>query len=96
MLTHLLVWTLPQSGGTQFNADLNMLLLIMDIPHAPVDVNKQVTLVADIMFVNLVPFLVSVSRNIHLVTIEHTPSHTLQPHLGPFSNTLSVFMQELA
>ncbi len=30
----------------------------------------------DVMFVNKVPFLVSASRNINLITIEHAPKHT--------------------
>ena len=39
------------------------------------DNKKNVTLVADVMFVNGVPFLVSSSRNIMLTTIEHAPDH---------------------
>jgi hypothetical protein len=35
--------------------------------------HNQVTLIADVMFVNLVPFLVSASRNVNLITIEHAP-----------------------
>ena len=34
------------------------------------------------MFVNLVPFLVSVSRNINLITIEHAPSPQTASSLG--------------
>jgi hypothetical protein len=48
----------------------------VDIPRALVDINKQVTLAVDVMFVNLVPFLVSVSRTINLITIEHAPKCT--------------------
>ena len=49
----------------------------MDILRALVDINKQVvTLAADVMFVNLVLFLVSVSGMINLVTIEHAPKRT--------------------
>ena len=33
----------------------------VNIPRLLVDANQQVTLAADVMFVNLVPFLVSVS-----------------------------------
>jgi hypothetical protein len=44
----------------------------VDIPRTIVDVNKQVTLADDVMFVNSVLFLVSVSRTINLITIEHT------------------------
>ena len=40
------------------------------------DVHGSVTLVADVMFVNGIPFLVSSSRNINLITIEHLPQRT--------------------
>ena len=43
--------------------------------------HTHVTLVADIIFVNTVPFLVSASRNINLITIEHAPKCTAS-HLG--------------
>ena len=46
----------------------------VDIPRAILDVHRNVTLVADVMFVNKIPFLVSCSRNINLITIEHVPS----------------------
>ena len=45
----------------------------VDIPRALVDINKQVTLAVDVMFVNSVPLLVSVSRMINLIAIEHAP-----------------------
>ncbi len=38
--------------------------------------HKNVTLVADVIFVNSIPFLVSASRNINLITIEHAPKRT--------------------
>ena len=40
------------------------------------DVHSPVTLVADVMFKNGIPFLVSSSRNINLITIEHAPQCT--------------------
>ena len=61
----------------------------VDIPRALVDINKQVTLVVDVMFVNLVPCLVSVSRMRNLITIEHAPKHTAtktwRPHTTHYS-----------
>jgi hypothetical protein len=33
-------------------------------------------LIADVFFVNYVPFIVSASRNINLITIEHAPKQT--------------------
>ena len=48
----------------------------VDIPRGILDVHNRVTLVADVMFVNKVPFLVSSSRNLNLITIEHVPHRT--------------------
>ena len=54
---------------------------LVDIPQSLVDRQKNVTLVADVMFVNGVAFLVSSSRNIMLTTIEHAPDRKA-PKLG--------------
>jgi hypothetical protein len=54
---------------------------LVDIPQALVDNKKNVTLVADVMFVNGVPFLVSSSRYIMLTAIEHAPDRKA-PKLG--------------
>jgi hypothetical protein len=43
------------------------------IPKDFIQLHKYVTLVADVMFVNGPPFLVTSSRGISLVTIEHLP-----------------------
>ena len=54
---------------------------LVEIPQSLVDRQKNVTLVADVMFVNGVAFLVSSSRNIMLTTIEHAPDRKA-PKLG--------------
>jgi hypothetical protein len=46
------------------------------IPQDFMELHKYVTIVADIMFVNGLPFLVTLSREISLVTIEFVPSRT--------------------
>ncbi len=46
----------------------------VQIPWDFVKMHKYVTLAADIMFVNGLPFLVTSSRGISLVTIEFLPS----------------------
>jgi hypothetical protein len=46
------------------------------IPKDFIQLHKYVPLVADVMFVNGLPFLVTSSRGISLVTIEHLPSPT--------------------
>jgi hypothetical protein len=53
----------------------------IDIPRAILDVHSRVTLVANVMFINGVPFLISASRNINLRTIEHVP-HCTAAKLG--------------
>ncbi len=48
----------------------------VQIPWDFVQLHKYVTLVADVMFVNGLPFLVTSLRGLSLVTIEHLPSRT--------------------
>ncbi len=48
----------------------------VQIPRDFVQLHKYVTLVAEVMFVNGLPFLVTSSRGLSLVTIEHLPSRT--------------------
>jgi hypothetical protein len=48
----------------------------VQIPRALLEHHQRVTLAVDVMFVNRVPFLVSVSRGLNLVTAEYTPSCT--------------------
>ena len=61
---------------------LRMTTDYVNIPRLLVDANQQVTLAADVMFVNSVPFLVSVSWNINLIIIEHAPSPRTASLLG--------------
>jgi hypothetical protein len=48
----------------------------IQIPRVILDRHRIVTLTVDCMFVNGVPFLVSASRGLNLLTAEHTPSRT--------------------
>ncbi len=47
------------------------------VPRAVAEKNKVVTLAADVFFVNGTPFLVTLSRNIKFVTVEHLPVRTV-------------------
>ena len=49
----------------------------VEIPRDFVKLHKHVMLVADVMFVNGLPFLVTSSRGISLVTIEYLPLRTV-------------------
>jgi len=48
----------------------------VQIPATILERHRIVTLTVDCMFVNGVPFLVSASRGLNLITAEHTPSRT--------------------
>ncbi len=48
----------------------------VQIPRALLKRHQRVTLAVDVMFVNGVPFLVSVARGLNLVTAEHMPTRT--------------------
>ena len=48
----------------------------MKIPRDFYCLHKFVTLATDVMFVNIIPFLVTFSRNIILITVEHVPTST--------------------
>ncbi len=53
-----------------------MRVKIVQIPWDLDQLHKYVTLAADVMFVNGLPFLVTSSRGLSLVTIEYLPSRT--------------------
>ena len=48
----------------------------MKMPRDFYCLHKFVTLATDVMFVNIIPFLVTFSRNIILITVEHVPTST--------------------
>jgi hypothetical protein len=48
----------------------------VQIPRALLEQHQRVTLAVDIMFVNGVPFLVSMARGLNLVIAEHMPTRT--------------------
>jgi hypothetical protein len=60
------VWQPPESVTTTY----------VQIPRALLEQHQRVTLTVNVMFVNRVPFLVSVARGINLVTAEHMPTRT--------------------
>lgn len=64
---------------------------IVELPQTVADYYRDVELAVDVMFVNKVPFLVSLSKNIHyvtanpldnmkIVTLEHTIGHILRKY----------------
>jgi hypothetical protein len=63
-------------GKTTRNTPEPILTDYVKIPKAIIDLNQDVTLAADIMFVDSIPFLISVSCKIKFTTSEYVPRHT--------------------
>ena len=59
----------------------------LQIPNDFYQLHRFVTLAADVMFVNGVEFLTTLSRKIRLITAEHIPSPT-EKQLGILLNTI--------
>jgi hypothetical protein len=54
----------------------------VEIPKQFLSIHRHVTLVVGVMFVNSIPFPVSASRSINLITIKHAPSPRTASSLG--------------
>ena len=65
----------------------------VEIPRDLVDMHKYVTLVADMIFVNGLPFLVNSSRGISLVTIEYLPSRTAKRLALTLERVIKVYIR---
>jgi hypothetical protein len=57
-----------------------------------IQLHKYMTLVADVMFVNGLPFLVTSSWGISLVTIEHLPSRTAKHLVHTLEQVFRIYM----
>jgi len=63
-------------GKTVRNAPEHVQPDYVEIPKDFLLLHRSVTLVADVMFVNNVPFLITMSRGIKFITVEHVKSRT--------------------
>ena len=54
--------------------------------------HKSITLVSYVFFVNGIPFLITLSRNIHFVTVEHILSRTANQLSRSLSNSCSLYV----
>jgi hypothetical protein len=63
----------------------------MQIPRAILHRHRLVTLTVDCMFMNCVPFLVSMSRGLNLIMAEHTPSRTAKNIAAGITRILALY-----
>ena len=65
----------------------------VQIPRALLEQHQRVTLAVDIMFVNGVPFLVSVSSGLNLVTAQYTPSCMAKQLAVGITRVMDLYLQ---
>ena len=75
-------------GKTVRRAPERVVVDYVDVPRHLLSLHENVTLSADVMFVNGVPFLVSASRSINLITIEHAPRRRTASYLATLLNRI--------
>ena len=65
----------------------------LEIPRDFYQLNKFVTLTADVMFVRGIPFLVTFSRKIKMITVEYVPSRTAQKLANCLTNIVNTYVR---
>jgi hypothetical protein len=65
----------------------------VETPKAILDLNKDVTLTADVMFVDGIPFLVTTSRKIKFTTSEYVPRRTKPILIKSLKKVLNIYHQ---
>ena len=65
----------------------------VDVPPAVLDSNKYITLSADILFVNHIPFYATISRHIKFNTVEDIPSRKLPQLIKSTQSVLDLYSQ---
>ncbi len=80
-------------GKTTRSKSEHMRVDYVKIPWDFVEMHKYVTIVADMMFVNGLPFLVISSRGISLITIEFLPSRTAKCLASSMEQVVRIYIR---
>ena len=65
----------------------------VNIPPSVLEKNKHVTLSIDIMYVNRIPFVTTISRNIKFTTVEAIQNRTKAQLVQYINNVLPIYTQ---
>jgi hypothetical protein len=63
----------------------------VNVPRDLIDMHKYISIVANVMFVNGLPFMVTSSRGISLITIEFLPSRTIPSLVGSLRRVVAMY-----
>ena len=61
------------------------------VPHAIIEENRNVTLSVDVMFLNRIPFLTSISRHLNFTTAETLHNHTTSQLVQCVTNVKTLY-----
>jgi hypothetical protein len=78
-------------GKTTRTTPKPVLIDHVKIPNQSIDINKEVTLAADVMFVDGLPFLSSTSHNMKFTTTEYVPRRTNPILIKSLNKILSLY-----
>ena len=84
--------SLPRMKGTSVRTKpIRMEPDYVRIPREIVEMNRNVTLVGDVLFVCGLPFLITLSRRIRFVTLQFMPNRTVKELTKGFKNVLNLY-----
>jgi hypothetical protein len=78
-------------GETVRNTQYPIMADYVEIPKAILDLNKDVTMAADIMFVNGLPFVTTIFREIKFTTIEYVTNRSEPNLIKPLFKNISLY-----
>jgi hypothetical protein len=64
---------------------------LIEIPKQRLEANASVSLSADVLFVNTIPFFATISRNTKFTMTENVPTRTLKQFIAAVKHMLSIY-----
>ena len=65
----------------------------MEIPKSILEINKNITLSIDIMYVNKIPFVTTISRHVEFTTVEDIQRRTKSQLVEFIKNVVAIYTQ---
>lgn len=77
-------------GGTKRRRPKRVEVNLVEIPRDFMNLHKNITLTADVFFVNGIPFLLTLSRQVRFITVQHVPHRSA----GELANSIKLTLQK--
>jgi hypothetical protein len=80
-------------GKTVHRPPVPVMPVLNDLPHDIMSTYRDITLSADIMYVNKIPFFVTISRHVHFSTVEMLYNRTAETMTKAMKQVFDVYKQ---